>query len=253
MAREVAPGVWVQNLGWSNAVWIRCSDGWMLVDAGPRGSAWRLRRSPGAEAGCAPQRLLITHAHPDHAGGAAALQRQGCAVWGPELERAWLEHPERGGPPRPAAAELTWQQRWLTWLPLPVPPGVQLDRGLQAGERLDELRLGMSVINLAGHTPGQIGLWLERERVAIVADALMHLLPWLHPPMAAFTSDMPQAQRSVARLAALGPRVLVLGHGPPLVVAGDDDLVKPLRAAQARFAPARKRVAEPLMPPASRV
>jgi glyoxylase-like metal-dependent hydrolase (beta-lactamase superfamily II) len=128
-----------------------------------------------------------------------------------------------------------------------------LARGLRPGEDLEEVRAEMSVINLAGHTPGQIGFWLPRERVAIIADALMHLLPWLHPPFAAFTSDMHRAERSVAKLVALGPRVLIPGHGPPLVAAGEGDLAEQLLGAQARFRVRARGAAEPLLPPASRV
>jgi glyoxylase-like metal-dependent hydrolase (beta-lactamase superfamily II) len=255
MAREVAPGIWVQNLLWSNVVWVRGADAWTLIDAGPPGSAGRLLRT---HAGCLEPlpllRVLVTHAHPDHVGGAAALRAAcGGEVWGPELERAWIEHPELGGPPRPPGAHLSWAQRWLAKLPVAAPQGVPLARGLRPGEGLDEVRAGMSVINLAGHTPGQIGFWLPQERVAIVGDALMHLLPWLHPPFAAFTSDMRMAERSVARLVALGPRVLIPGHGPPLVAAGEGDLAQQLRRAQARFAARSSGAAEPLLPPASRV
>jgi glyoxylase-like metal-dependent hydrolase (beta-lactamase superfamily II) len=255
MPREVAPGVTVHNLGWVNVVWIRTSDGWLVVDAGLPGSTRGMLRTLARRLEPAPLRwLLITHAHPDHAGGAAALQREsGCEVWGSELERRYLERPELGGPPRPPRSELAWWQRWMALAAPQTFEGVRLARGLLPGEGLEALRPGMSVIGLPGHTPGQIGLWLERERVAIVADALMHLLPWLHPPIAAFTSDRGQAERSVARLLALAPRVLIPGHGPPLVAAGDGDLVPQLRAAQLRFAASGQGAVEPLFRLGSRV
>lgn len=46
--------------------------------------------------------LLLTHAHPDHIGGAAAIKRlSGCKVYAPSHERDWIEDIERQYRERP--------------------------------------------------------------------------------------------------------------------------------------------------------
>jgi len=51
-------------------------------------------------------------------------------------------------------------------------------------------------------------------------DAAVSEPPELHGPPAYFTSDWEAAQRSITRLAALMPDILIPGHGRPL--AGEE-------------------------------
>jgi glyoxylase-like metal-dependent hydrolase (beta-lactamase superfamily II) len=59
-----------------------------------------------------------------------------------------------------------------------------------------------------GHTLSDAVLWLPEERVLFTADLVVHGHPWIG-------DGDPQAWRGIlARLAALGPRTVVPGHGP---------------------------------------
>src|SRR4030095_16559331 len=83
----------------------------------------------------------------------------------------------------------------------------------------------VEVIALPGHAPGLIGLWRARDRVALVSDCFymtdMHGRP--QPPavpLDAYNVDTGQAKRSIAKLAAMQPAIVLPGHLGPL--AGPD-------------------------------
>jgi glyoxylase-like metal-dependent hydrolase (beta-lactamase superfamily II) len=84
---------------------------------------------------------------------------------------------------------------------------------------------GFRVLHFPGHAPGLIGLWRERDRVALVSDvvylvdsARLKPLPEgeASVPHPAWAWDHAQAKESVRRLAALDPAVLGTGHEHPL-------------------------------------
>jgi glyoxylase-like metal-dependent hydrolase (beta-lactamase superfamily II) len=232
---HVAPGVHVLGLLVANVVAIEGDDGLTLVDAGTAGTVAALRgrlRTLGYGLDDV-RRVLVTHAHPDHVGGLPALVAAGAEVWAPAGDRGWIA--DGGAPPLPDRATLPPPQRLLARVPMPRTPTVPVARGLGAGEALDAVRPGLRTLPLPGHTPGQLGFHLEREGVLIAGDALMHLFPWWHPPIAAFTSDLAAAYRSAEALVALDPRVLVVGHGPPAVARAGHPVARQVRGALARF------------------
>ncbi|MEN0013140.1 MAG: MBL fold metallo-hydrolase, partial [Solirubrobacteraceae bacterium] len=98
---------------------------------------------------------------------------------------------------------------------------VTIDRTLSEGDEV----AGFRVIELPGHAPGLIGLWRERDRLALVTDALYLTDMWGRPqapalPVDAYNFDRAQAAASLAKLAALDPLIVAPGHLGPLT--GDD-------------------------------
>lgn len=218
-----------------NVIAIEGVDGLTLVDAGAAGTVGALRgrlRSLGYGLEDV-RRVLVTHAHPDHVGGLPALVAAGAAVWAPAGDRAWVD--EGRAPPLPERSTLPPLQRLMARVPMAAMPVVRVERWIEAGEALDEVRPGLRTLALPGHTPGQLGFHLDREGVVIAGDALMHVAPWWHPPIAAFTSDLAAAYRSADALVALDPRVLVVGHGPPAVAQVGRPVARQVRGALARF------------------
>jgi hydroxyacylglutathione hydrolase len=70
-------------------------------------------------------------------------------------------------------------------------------------------------------TPGHIAFWRESDRVLILGDVLNAInvltgIRGLHEPPGFFTSDPEENRRSARRLAALEPKLVLFGHGPPL-------------------------------------
>jgi len=232
----VAPGIHVIGLLVVNVVLVEGADGWTLIDAGTVGTLPMLRaglRRRGVDLSDL-KRILITHAHPDHVGGLAALvAASGAEVWAGAVERTWVE--TEAWPPRSDPATLGALGRRLSRIPTGRAEPVAVSRSLLDDEVLAEIRPDVRTVALPGHTPGQLGFCFEASGVVVVGDALMHLWPWWHPPFAAFSSDMQAARRSVERLAALAPRAVVVGHGPPVATEPGRSLAPRLRRALERF------------------
>ncbi len=81
---------------------------------------------------------------------------------------------------------------------------------------------GFRVIELPGHAPGQIGLFRESDRLALVSDCFYTLdiqtgikgAPRVPHP--AFNADTEQARASIRKLAALEPSIAWPGHADPV-------------------------------------
>lgn len=94
---------------------------------------------------------------------------------------------------------------------------------------------GFEVVELAGHAPGLIGLWRERDRLALVSDCIymtdMHGKP--QPPavpLDAYNLDTARAREAVRKLAGLRPQTVWPGHLGPLT---GPDVVEQLERAAA--------------------
>lgn len=183
--------------------------------------------------------VIVTHAHADHMGFAARIQKStGAAV---------LVHEADLG-----AARRRWQLPWCgllanAWRPFMAStltratlngvfwgPGVARAQAIRDGDVLD-VPGRPRVIHAPGHTPGQIALHHAGSGVLLSSDVLItrDLLsgasgaPQLaHPSL---NDDTRQARRSLERLRDLGRVVLLPGHGAPW----RGDMSEAVRRAQA--------------------
>jgi glyoxylase-like metal-dependent hydrolase (beta-lactamase superfamily II) len=94
-------------------------------------------------------------------------------------------------------------------------PAVAVSKTVEEGDRVDVLG-GMEVVSTPGHTRGQIAFWQASRRILIAGDTMMNL-PSLRLPFSAFTQNMHEAKRSIAKLAQLQPDVICFGHGEPML------------------------------------
>lgn len=157
------------------------------------------------------ERIVLTHAHVDHAGTVAALSaEQGCEVLCGTADLADL------------AAGVSPPIK-LGRMMVPVQRAFVRYRGLRASALRDgdEVGSGFVAIKTRGHSPGHHSLWRERDGVLIAGDALIgistRMRTGVFQPVAALRPDEENARRSIIRLAELRPRVIAFGHGPPLV------------------------------------
>jgi glyoxylase-like metal-dependent hydrolase (beta-lactamase superfamily II) len=92
-----------------------------------------------------------------------------------------------------------------------------VDVEVTAGQWLPDLYPQAQVIHLPGHSVGQCGLWLPRERLLFGGDVLLHY-PWgLGLPLRLFSHDWAAAQAALGVVAHLEVHHLLVGHGRPLL------------------------------------
>ncbi len=170
---------------------VRVAD--VLVDSGS-GTVPALARTRAFAAGA--RRLVLTHFHADHAGGAGRL---GLPVAAHRIEAELVNADD----PRACDRE---------WLGFGI-PAYTVDRPLEDGDRVGPLE----VVHTPGQTPGHIALWDATERIAITGDLLQEGdVAWV--PFAGAWADgaLDAMVASVERIARLRPRVTIPGHGPPV-------------------------------------
>ncbi len=211
----IAPQIYsVPGLGLGRVYVLADADGLTLVDTGLSWTAGRLLRCLDAVGGQLEtvRRILVTHAHPDHAGGLAAVQ----AATGATANAGAADGPALAGRSpiayRPSALLPTVARR-LGWsLRLSA---ARVDRVLGEGDVVSEVLGGLHVLAVPGHTPGHLAFWQPVRGVLFCGDVLVNGRG-LHLPSPTWTADMPANCRSLARLATLDARLVCTGHGPPL-------------------------------------
>ena len=213
---QVADGVWRVTKGFPlkvNVFLIREGDGVAVFDAGikPMGSAIA---SAAHELGGAT-RVVLGNGHADHRGGAKAI---GAPVQCHADERADIEGD--GGLHYFDYARLPVMARPLTprlmraWDDGPVTVEATVAEGDRVGD--------FEVVHLPGHAPGCIGLWRERDRLALSNDAFALFDPALpragdpRIPHPAFNWSTDTCRASLQKLIALEPATCWPGHFGPL-------------------------------------
>lgn len=150
-------------------------------------------------AGAVIEKILLTHAHIDHAGAAAALARRlGVPVEGPHrADQFWLD-------------ALPQQSLMFGF---PAAQAFTPDRWLDNGETVAFGKVQLEVYHCPGHTPGHVVFFHRQSHTAIVGDVLFK--------GSIGRTDLPGGDhetllRSIReRLWPLGDAVrFVPGHGP---------------------------------------
>jgi glyoxylase-like metal-dependent hydrolase (beta-lactamase superfamily II) len=178
----------------------------VLIDAATRRAG---RRILGQLSGRSVTAHALTHAHPDHQGASHEVcERLGIPLWCGELDAEAVESGDvvaAGGGMNSLIGRI--------WAGPPHP----VTRRLHEGDGV----AGFTILDTPGHSAGHVSYWRESDRTLICGDVFFGLnmitgIPGLHEPLAQFTPDVPRNRESIRRLAALGPRLLCFGHGPPL-------------------------------------
>ena len=176
-------------------LWCETTKKAAMID--PGGDLDRIRQ---AIAGSKVQveKIILTHGHIDHAGGAAELRDAlGVPVEGPhEADRFLLDGLEETGLAYGIPARSVTPDRWLT-----------------EGDTVSIGALSLHVLHCPGHSPGSVVLVSPEQRFAIVGDVLFQ--------GSVGRSDLPGGDgkaliRSIReKLLPLGDDIaFICGHGP---------------------------------------
>lgn len=211
-AVQLATGVWripTTPFDLVNSFLLADDDGSLtLVDAGLKRADKRILAAL-AELGKAPadvRRIVLTHAHSDHAGGLAGTQSAtGARVLSHDRDAVYLQS---GTPP-------------------------QLDTSRRAGRLLNRVRGGFAKVTVAetfqdgavlpvagglrvvhtpGHTPGHVSLLHEATGVLVTGDSIFNVRGLRYSP-ASFCTDVRLSRETADRLGELDYEIAAFTHG----------------------------------------
>jgi glyoxylase-like metal-dependent hydrolase (beta-lactamase superfamily II) len=163
-----------------------------------------------AELGVSVEKILLTHGHIDHAGGAAELKETlGVSVEGPHAaDRFLLDHLEETGRGYGIQARSVTPDRWL-----------------EEGDTVTVGGVTLEVLHCPGHSPGSVVLFARDQRFAIMGDVLFQ--------GSVGRTDLPGGDgkallRSIEeKILPLGDDVaFICGHGPTSTI-GRERLTNP--------------------------
>jgi hydroxyacylglutathione hydrolase len=210
--KYLAPGVWRLKEVPAPTINVYLAED-VLIDAGRR---WDKRRIFAELDGVEISMLALTHVHPDHQGVAKDV----CEARGVPLachadDVAAME----GRRPVQEAGASNPINRVIRSL-WEGPPH-KVDRVLGEGDEV----AGFRVVHAPGHARGEVVFFRERDRVAICGDVIRNMsyatgLPGIREPPEIFTYDPAENRRSIRKLAALEPALILPGHGPAVTDVG---------------------------------
>ena len=188
--------------GFVNSYTYREGDETLLIDtgfarkAGPIVRAFQRADVPLGEV----KRVLLTHHHVDHMGGAAYLVQSTHAPLACHGDDAAFVD-GRVKAPMPLLMRLFVRVH-------PAPVAVMLKDGDRVGS--------LVVLHVPGHTPGEVALYHPERRILFSGDSVVEQKGHLTLPGAKFASSMGQAVASLGKLRSLDVDLLLPGHGVPV-------------------------------------
>lgn len=208
---EIIPGVHAVPGTRISRMYLIEADDLTLIDTGMPWSAARALRYIHA-IGRHPselRRILITHRHPDHTGGAPGIIRRTSAQMLAHIEDT--HHRIRD----------THGIRYMGVLasldiPFPFLRRTPVDHLVDEDETIP-IAGGVRVLHTPGHTPGSVCYLLEDEGLLFSGDTIFSDHGRISRSLPFAGSDPVHYRESLERLAALDFDILCGGHGSPLV------------------------------------
>jgi len=159
-------------------------------------------------------RIVLTHAHNDHAGGAAQMVQRS-SVDGVMVHADDAEFISSGiGAPRDESVRFG---AMFSRMPGGGFAPVDVNEHLHDGFIID-VAGGIRVVHTPGHTPGHISLLHEPTSVLITGDAIWNMRSRMSWPIAAFCTSAALNQKTAYVLGELDYSVAAFTHGPQISI-----------------------------------
>jgi glyoxylase-like metal-dependent hydrolase (beta-lactamase superfamily II) len=156
-------------------------------------------------------RIILTHAHGDHAGGAKEVLDASSAR-GVDVHTDDVPYVQAG---RNAPGAQTTAGRLLSRGPVASFTSVPVVTELTDGQLLD-VAGGLRIVHTPGHTPGHVSLLHEPTGVLITGDAIFNMSARMTWPLAAICSSARQNKQSAHVLGELDYQLAAFTHGPEI-------------------------------------
>ena len=208
---KLAEGLYrIDGVRGANAYLVGTDNGLLVVDTGFSGNADRIVAAVHG-IGCEPgdvRTIVLTHSDPDHIGSLARLKGlTGAKVAIHADDAAALAGRGRGKRPKGLLGVV-----FRAIAPFVRIPPVDADIVLHDGDSV----AGFTVMHTPGHTAGSITL--SRDGIVFSGDALLSdSKGQARPPVKMLCADYEQALASAETIRALGYRILLPGHGEPVL------------------------------------
>jgi glyoxylase-like metal-dependent hydrolase (beta-lactamase superfamily II) len=233
-AISIGPDIWrVPTTPWDlvNTFLLRAPDGsFTVVDTGMRNAPRRILAAL-AELGAAPADvtgIVLTHAHLDHAGGAAEVaDRTGRGVTVHDDDAEYVR--TGASPPPDGTARLGRLVRLVPSAFGPAP----VARTMRDGELVEP---GLRVHHTPGHTPGHCSLLHEPSGTLITGDSIWNMRSRRTWPVLAICTSGRQTEQTAAVLADLEYTTAAFTHGPEIRGTGRE-AIREFLAHPRRFGP----------------
>ena len=153
----------------------------------------------------AGRQLLVvnTHADWDHSWGNATFEAPGGPYLAPIVGHVKTAERLRGDEARRYLAERQRNEARFAHVRL-VPPTITFEGTL----RIEGGDLTLELIPTPGHTEDHVSVWVPELRLLLAGDAAEHPFPYVERP-----EGLPELRRSLQRLAALEPAMVIPCHG----------------------------------------
>jgi glyoxylase-like metal-dependent hydrolase (beta-lactamase superfamily II) len=202
--------------GPANTFLLDSPDGCTLIDCGLPGGHAKIVQAI-KQLGKKPKdvhHILLTHAHPDHIGGFAAVKRDTGAEAYMHSTDAPIAISGAGFRPMKAAPGLRRAILFRLFVRLIPVEGAPIERYIEDGQQLP-FAGGLTAIHIPGHCAGQLAfLWHHHGGVLFAADACSNMmgLGW-----SLGYENFQEGQRSLRKLSAMDFQIACFGHGKPIL------------------------------------